>query len=79
MQIRASKLARKHFYSLLHPTDSNVCLGQDVVILSPRRGRQDPLNFADNLVQARLARKHFYLLLHPEPNREAVVASGSPK
>ena len=34
MQIRASKLARKHFYSLLHLTDSNACLEQDVVILS---------------------------------------------
>ena len=51
MQIRASKLARKHFYSLLHPTDSNARLGRDVVILSPtakRLWRQDPLVLADN-------------------------------
>ena len=41
MQIRASKLARKHFYSLLHPVDSNACLGQDVVILRLCR-RQTP-------------------------------------
>ena len=54
MQIRASKLARKHFYLLLHLTDSNTRLRRDVVILSPtakRLWRQDPLGFPDNLRQ----------------------------
>ena len=54
MQIRASKLARKHFYSLLHLTDSNTRLRRDVVILSPLAGRQDPLEFQDNLSKALL-------------------------
>ena len=34
MPLSTSKLELKHFYSLLHPTDSNARLGRDVVILS---------------------------------------------
>ena len=63
MQIRTSKLARKHFYSLLHPVDSNAHLGRDVVILSPLAGRQDPLEFQDNLSKALLKTLLAYTIL----------------